>query len=172
VGGSNNTTTPRLNTDDTVRDAQESTVQDTSTARVSDTKRKLPVANYDYMNVSSHPVSRPGKGAKDLSNSEKLLAAIVDDQGGATTPSKQEKSENLKAAAAASTEKSIITSESSICDPIDHLDRSIGTNAERFNQKFRGDILAPAEQDSIKSRALQETSHYRAQTRFQAHLGP
>ena len=81
MGASNYTTTPRLNTDDTVRDAQESTVQDTSTARVSDTKRKLPVANYDFTKAQFHPIPRSGKDVKDLFNSEKVLAAIADDQG-------------------------------------------------------------------------------------------
>ena len=132
MGGSNNTTTPRLNTDDTVRDAQKSTVQDTSTARVPDTERNIPVANYDFTKASSYPIPRTGEDVKDLSNSEKLLKAITDDQRGSATPSQQKNSGNLEAAAAAMPKKSAITSESSTRDPIDRLNRSIRTNAERL----------------------------------------
>jgi hypothetical protein len=91
VGGSNNTTTPRLNTDDTVRDAHESTVQNTSTARVPDTKRNIPVANYDFIKAPSHPIPRTGDDAKDISNSEKLLKALTDDQGGISHAVKSDK---------------------------------------------------------------------------------
>ena len=61
VSGSNITTTPRLNTDETLPDTQENIVRTTITARISDTKRKLPVANCDCKNVTFHPVPRSGK---------------------------------------------------------------------------------------------------------------
>ena len=147
MGGSNDTTTPRLNTDDTVCDAQKSTVQDTSTARVPDTERNIPVTNYDFTKASSHSIPRTGEDVKDLSNSEKLLKAITDDQGRSASPSRQKISENLEAAAAAMPKKSTITSESSTRDPIDHLNRSIGNNDNRLDRKIRGQIQPPAEQD-------------------------
>jgi hypothetical protein len=158
VGGSNDTTTPRLNSDDTVRDAQKSTVQDTSTARVPDTKRNIPVANYDFTKASSHSIPRTGEDVKDLSNSEKLLKAITDDQGGSATPSKQKNSENLEAAAAAMPKKSAITSESITRDPIDHLIRSIGNNANRLDPKLRGQIQPPAEQDKMGESSFSDDS--------------
>ena len=159
VGGSITTTPPRLNTDDTVRDAQESTVQDTSTARVPDTERNIPVANYDFIKAPSHPIPRTGEDAKDISNSEKLLKALADDQGGSATPSKQANSENLKAAAAAVPGMTTITSESSTRDPIDRLIRSMETNDERLDPKLKGKYrMTPAEQEQMEESSLSDDS--------------
>ena len=54
--------------------------------------------------------------------------------------------------------KSTITSESSTHDPIDHLNRSIGNNDNRLDQKIKGQIQPPAEQDKMGESSFSDDS--------------